>query len=174
MLVRYEKFLKVLDKFLNELFETQKEFIKCKRGCSSCCKSGDYPFSRLEAEYIMAGFAKLPVEVQIQIKNNIIKIKGEKSYQCPFLINDECSLYERRGIVCRTHGLAYLYDGIVHLPECANNGLNYFDVFNLKTKEVSIQNPIKVSLRTDDLFNSTIAAKYDLQCGEIRRLVDWL
>lgn len=174
MLVRYSEFLKEFDNFLSKLFESQKEYICCKKGCSFCCEQGDYPFSRLEAEYIMAGFVKLPVKIQLKIKENIKDIKGKKSYKCPFLIDKECCMYERRGIVCRTHGLAYLKDNIVKLPECANIGLNYGKVFDSKTKEILINNPISTSLRTDDLFKSHMAQKYNLQCGEIRRLSDWL
>ena len=174
MLVRYSEFLKELDEYLSKLFEEQKQYICCKKGCSACCEQGDYPFSRLEYDFIMIGFSKLPVKIQLKIKENIKDIKGKKSYKCPFLIDKECCMYERRGIVCRTHGLAYLKNGIVKLPECANEGLNYSSVFNSDTKEILINNPINISLRTDDLFKSNMAQKYDLQCGEIRRLSDWL
>ena len=57
MLQRYEKFLKeVLEPKLEKYFEEQCEFVKCKEGCSSCCEVGEYPFSRLELEYLMSGF----------------------------------------------------------------------------------------------------------------------
>ena len=77
MLKRYEKFLEKLDKKLEKYFEEQCEFIKCKMGCSACCEVGEYPFSRLEAEYLMSGYMKLPADVQKQVKENIKQLKND-------------------------------------------------------------------------------------------------
>ena len=175
MLIRYEQFLTEFDKLLEKLFQEQKQHIKCRPKCSACCEIGDYPFSRLEMEYLMSGFVKLPNETQNEIRENIKKIKAEnkKEYKCPFLINNLCALYSQRGLTCRTHGLAYLCEGKIKLPECANNGLNYSDIYNPKTHEINIENPIKINLRIDEIFNSELAKTYNLQCGEIRRLSDW-
>ena len=176
MLKRYENFLKELDKQLEEYFKDQKDYICCKKGCSLCCELGDYPFSRLEMEYLMQGFITLPNDIRLIIKKNIedIKTSGLKEYKCPFLIDNLCVLYERRGLVCRTHGLAYLYNGIIKLPHCAKENLNYSKVFDTKTGEILIDNPINTSLRIDDIFKSKLAEKYELECGEIRRMIDWL
>lgn len=174
MLKRYEKFLAEFDAHLLELTKTQADYIKCTKGCSRCCEVGEYPFSRLEMEYLIAGFVSLPKTIQDEIRENVSKVKGKKEYKCPFLINNLCSLYERRGLVCRTHGLAYLSNGAVKLPDCANYGLNYSDVYDKTTKEVSIKNVIKENLRIDEIFNSPMAQKYNLEKGQIRRLIDWL
>ena len=173
MLKRYEKFLKEFDKKLSQLTENQKPYLKCKKGCADCCQNGDYPFSRLEMEYLMSGFLTLPENIKQQIRSNVSNIQNKNNYVCPFLINNLCSLYNYRGIVCRTHGLAYLYNDTIKLPECANNGKNYSDIFDKKTKEIIIKNPIKESLRTDDILKSPLAEKYQLEAGEIRKLIDW-
>ena len=68
MLKRYELFLEKFDKRLEKYFEEQCEFIKCKEGCSACCEVGEYPFSRLEAEYLMSGFIKLPADIKDKIR----------------------------------------------------------------------------------------------------------
>ena len=112
MLKLYEKYLEVVDKYLQKYFEDQKPFIHCKEGCTYCCETGDYPFSRLEMEYLMAGFVKLPAEIQGVIKKNIADLlnrkpqEGKFFHKCPFLIDKKCALYERRGIICRVFGLA--------------------------------------------------------------------
>jgi len=173
MLKRYEQFLKEFDKVLEQYNKSQESHLKCQKGCSFCCKNGDYPFSRLEMEYLMNGFMNLPSEIKQKIRENINNVKGKDQYVCPFLINDLCILYERRGIVCRTHGLAYLYEGNIKLPECANIGLNYSDIFNKKTKEIIIDNPIKESLRIDSILTGKLAEKYELESGDIRKLIDW-
>lgn len=177
MLKRYEKFLEKFDKRLERYFEEQCEFIKCKPGCSLCCEVGEYPFSRLEMEYLMSGFIKLPNEVKEQIRNEIKRLKNEnpKLYRCPFLINKLCSLYKYRGIVCRTHGLAW-YDedkNKIQLPYCVNKGLNYAKVFDRETGEVFLQSPIKERLLIDSVLNGSKAEKYNLECGEIRPLLNW-
>ena len=181
MLERYEKFLEKFDEKISKYFCLHKEFIKCKKGCSACCEIGEYPFSRLEAEYLMSGYQKLPKEIQENIKQNISRLREEKqknscknfSYCCPFLIEKECSLYKYRGLVCRTFGLAYVCSGAVRLPECVNFGLNYSENFAPKTSEIFLDNPIAEDLRIDKIFSSELAKKYELEHGEIRRLIDW-
>lgn len=177
MLQRYEKFLKVLDKRLERYFEEQCEFVKCKEGCSVCCEVGEYPFSRLELEYLMSGFMQLPSDVKRNIKKEIelLKHKNPKMYKCPFLVDKKCAVYPYRGIVCRTHGLAW-YDedeNKIRLPYCVNKGLNYSKVFDRETGEVFLQNPIKEHLRIDSILRSEEAEDFELECGEIRPLKDW-
>lgn len=177
MLKRYEKFLEKLDKRLEKYFEEQCEFIKCKPGCSACCEVGEYPFSRLEAEYLMSGYIALDKNTQETIKKEIKQIKENnlKYYKCPFLQNHKCSLYKYRGIICRTHGLAwYDYDEEkIKLPYCVNIGLNYSKVFDRETGQVFLQNPIKDRLRIDSILRSSEAEEYELECGEIRPLIKW-
>ncbi len=176
MLDRYKQFLIEFDKVLSEYYSSQKDYICCKKGCTECCEIGDYPFSRLEAEYIMQGYTKLSVNLQKHVKQNIknlINAKQTSSYRCPFLINSECSLYDYRGIVCRTFGFAYVDDGIIKLPECVNSGLNYSRVYDKNKKEVLLTNPIRDNLRIDSILRSPLAEKYELECGEIRPLIKW-
>ena len=106
-MLSYEKFLNNLDQKLNYYFDLQKEYIYCQKGCSLCCKNGDYPLSQLELEYLMQGYITLDNSLKIIIQNNIKSMK--KGSVCPFLVNNECSIYKYRPIICRVHGLAYLY-----------------------------------------------------------------
>ncbi|MBO6087455.1 YkgJ family cysteine cluster protein [bacterium] len=177
MLKRYEEFLKTVDERLNKYFEEQCEYIKCKEGCSACCEIGEYPFSRLELEYLLSGYSQLSVQKKLKIRNEIIRLKRTKPkmHKCPFLIDKKCSVYKYRGLVCRIHGLAW-YDETenrVRLPYCTNTGLNYAKVFDRKTGEVFLQNPIKERLRIDTILDSEEAQKYNLERGEIRPLLKW-
>ena len=181
MLKRYESFLKDLDRRLADYFNVHKKYLYCKKGCTSCCEIGEYPFSRLEAEYIMSGFIKLKPDIQKIIKNNIKHLIIQKqenhskrfTYKCPFLIDKECTLYDYRGIVCRTFGLAYITNGKVMLPECANSGLNYSSLYSQEKGEILLDNPIEEDLHINKLLRSNLAEKYELECGEIRPLIDW-
>lgn len=177
MLKRYEEFLKWFDKKLEKYFEEQCEFVQCRLGCCTCCEVGDYPFSRLEAEYLMAGFIKLPNETKSLIREEIKRLKqiNPKMYKCPFLIDGKCSVYQYRGIVCRVHGLAWFDEDVnkIRLPYCVNKGLNYSKVFDRESGEVFLQNPISENLRIDSILRSEKARQYELECGEIRSLIKW-
>ena len=184
MLDRYKLFLKEFDEIINSLFENQKRYINCKKGCSKCCEKGDYPFSQLEFAYLTQGFLSLPPELKIKVQHNIRQYQTERKYfkeeryehQCPFLINGECRVYEYRGIVCRTFGLCYYDDinGYVKLPDCVHDGLNYSEFYDADTRTLNIQNVPKVNLRIDRVLKSQLAEKYELESGEIRAMLDWL
>ena len=183
MIENYEKFLEELDSMLKTYFESHKEYIKCKKGCSICCKNGDFPMSQIEFTYITKGYINLPNDIKKEVQKNINQIKQQKEktegrfeYDCPFLINDECSVYKYRGIICRTFGLCY-YDDVkkyLRFPGCVNFGLNYSEVYDVETNTTEITDIPKQNLRTDVILNSLNALKYNIDAGEIRPLIDWI
>ena len=186
----YEKYLEVIDKYLEKCFDFQSPFIHCKIGCTDCCETGEYPFSRLEAEYLMAGFPQLQPEIQNQIKNNIKYLLRQKSeckgrflHRCPFLIDKKCVLYERRGLTCRAFGLACFetVDGkkVVKLPECSRIGLNYSEVLDSGEVDMSkfqlygVTGPINHSLSLNYFEHEILKGVTDLEFGEIRPILEW-
>jgi len=184
MLKRYEEFLKEFDLILAEIFEQQKKYIKCKKGCSICCKQGDYPFSRIEFAYLTQGFINLPADKKSIVQRKIKALSKKKKefsgerfeHECPFLINNECSVYNYRGIICRTFGICY-YDDVkkyVRLPGCVHNGLNYSEFYNDKDKTLNINDIVNVNLRIDRVLTGSLAVKYKIESGEIRPMLDWL
>lgn len=175
MLKKYDKFIKEFQKKIDEYFKQNSKNIYCREGCSACCEIGEYPFSWIEMGYLMEGFSKLPEKTKKLIKENFNKLKQQKAhfkgerfeYRCPFLIDGLCSVYSNRGLTCRTHGLAYLKkDGTVNVPYCANNGLNYSNVFK---DGVFSTEPIKENLNIDEILKN-----FDGEMGEIRPLIDWI
>lgn len=163
-IMNYEEFIEKFDKKLIKYFDFHKEYIFCKEGCSFCCENGDYPLSQLELKYLMKGFTILDDATKKNVQDNIKNIK--KGGKCPFLINSRCSIYQYRPIVCRVHGLAYLFkDNKVKLPYCANKGKNYSAQYD-KEGEILI-NPILENLDTPAVLKN-------FDYGEIRNLFDWL
>ena len=161
--IDYIKFLEILDKKLEDYFTFYSKEICCQKGCSACCEKGDYPISELELRHLMNGFASLDNELKKIVQNNFSKMV--KGGQCPFLIDKACSIYPYRPIICRVHGLAYLCkDKTVKLPYCANNKLNYSNVYN---NGEFLNEPVKENLDTQNLLK-------DFEFGEIRNLFDWL
>lgn len=160
--IDYSEFLNELDKRLKGYFDSFGDDICCKKGCSACCEKGDYPLSDIELEYLMQGFMKLDSETKIAVQEKIKNM--EKGGACPFLINRECSVYQYRPIICRVHGLAYVYkEGKVKLPHCVNDGKN----FSKSYKEDGFYGkPIPSNLDTMSLLEGSY--------NEIRNLYDWL
>lgn len=160
--IDYAAFIKELDIRLDGYFKSFGSHICCKRGCSECCEKGDYPLSDIELEYLMKGFTGLDSALKIQIQNNIKNIV--KGGVCPFLINKECAVYEYRPIICRVHGLAYMYDDKkVKLPYCVNTGKNFKSVYD---NDGFTGKPIKINLDTNHILEGYY--------NEIRNLYDWL
>lgn len=162
-MIDYTQFLKEFDSRLKKYFDQHKDYINCKVGCSDCCEKGDYPISELELNYIMQGYIALNNETKRSIQENIKNIK--KGGACPFLVNKKCSIYTYRPIICRIHGLAYLYkNNTVKLPYCVNSGKNYAKVYS--NNEINIE-PIKENLESKEILKN-------FNYGEIRNLYDWL
>ena len=164
--VSYKNFIAKLDSRLKDYFELHSDYVHCKEGCSSCCEEGDYPISQPEAEYLMQGYIALDNDTKIKVQNNIKLIK--KGGACPFLINNKCSVYPYRPIICRVHGLAYLCkEGTVKLPYCANEGKNYSNVLNAGMVDIA---PINENLDTKNLI-----AQYNSDAVyTIKNLIEWL
>ena len=187
---RYEIFLGMLMKELNRMFSNQTDFIKCKEGCSYCCEKGEYPFSQIEFEYLMKGYEALPEEIKTTIKENITKINNEREqnksenfmYECPFLINKRCSVYENRGIICRTFGLLCEHDdGRYTIPFCHEMGLNYSNVYDKDLGQISEElsakyetEPSAYRISRNTIQNLSIAKNLNIEWGESKSLIDYL
>jgi len=79
--------------FLNTYGEFAKAFSVCGNSCSSCCKS-DVLITTLEAKYI---------EKKTSVKTKkFTGITANHNNNCPFLLNESCSIYKYRPFNCRT------------------------------------------------------------------------
>ena len=186
----YLLYIAYLTKKLEGFFEKQYPYICCKKGCAKCCKNGEYPFSLAEFNFIMIGFSKLPVKTQEIIKEKIKKIKSEKekspenfTYECPFLINNECLVYDFRGIICRSFGLMSINPtGKSKIPFCAYEGLNYSNVLDKDTTVIStekyqklgdVPEPLAFNVSYEYLTSDEIGKNFHINFGEKRALIDW-
>lgn len=181
----YMFYMNYLNKKLNGFFEHQAPYICCKKGCAKCCQNGEYPFSKIEFDYLMVGFLKLPVDLQQKIMAKIKKLKEEapKTYECPFLVNNECSVYENRGIICRSFGLMSINEkGNSKIPFCAFEGLNYSNVVDAKTNIVSsekyaklgdVNEPLAFNVGYDFLTSENISQNFQIEFGDKKPLLEW-
>lgn len=192
MLNNYIKYLEVLNSKLNKFFEQQKPYICCQKGCAKCCQTGEYPFSEVEFRLLQLGVAKLSPELQKKIFDKIPQIKAAKAqsnekvftYECPFLINNECSVYLYRGIICRTFGLMSVGAGSrPKIPFCAHEGLNYSNVLNKETDVISSElykklnldvEPVAFNIDYEFLTGESVENAYGFKFGGKKALIDWL
>lgn len=196
MIEIYEKYLENIGKSLDKFFKEQSPYICCKKGCSSCCETGEYPFSELEFKYAMLGYNELSEEEKKIIQTKVDKIKNDKAvntegkflYGCPFLINNICSIYKYRGLICRNHGLAYYSqkrDGEMKyiLPHCVNDKLNYYSVYDEKTGTISSEKweetgievePVSHNVSWEFLTNNNTTKQLGIDFGDAKPLIDWL
>lgn len=191
-LITYKQYLNTIQAFLDKYFKDQEEYICCKEGCSHCCEKGAYPYSQLEFDYLMIGFFKLDLKEQQNVIKRIKELKAEyeKSqnkekfmYKCPFL-NDQkaCSIYEYRGLICRTFGLLKPNkNGEIIMPFCQSLGLNYSKVYNRESKMIDESlvkkyknKPKAYDLSFKTLMNKDLFIDTQIDFGEIKSLVEWL
>ena len=104
-------------------------------------------------------------------------------YACPFLIDDRCSLYKYRGIICRSHGAAFFSkDNKLMVPACVEEGLNYSNVYDFYTQTISTekykdlgisQEPLAHNIGLHYLTNNEMTEAINLDFGELKPMCEW-
>ena len=191
MLNNYLSYLEYVNDKLSSFFDRQKPYIHCKKGCTLCCKNAQFPYSQAEINYLMIGLWQLDLEKQQQIAANIENIQKQKrefrgdvfKYDCPFLLNDECSVYNFRGGICRAFGLMYTAkNGKIKVPFCCFQGYNYSNVVEDGESVVSQEKFEKLGVKEEPLaFNTSydfltgemFEKSFNITFGEKRALIDW-
>lgn len=195
MLNKYINYLSELNSKLDKYFDEQREFISCKAGCGLCCKTSYYAASEVEYSYVRTGFKNLSEDLQEIIRNRAIQALKDRnmflknnpdtlkfSYKCPFLINEACSIYEYRPMLCRSHGLIYNdveKTGKINAPYCMTQGLNYSNVYDFETKQFSetkrIELNIKATPKSYDLsYSSMMDDAKGIEFGDVRMMIEWI
>ena len=183
MINRYIKYLEIIDLKLNEMFNKQRPFIKCKRGCAYCCREGEYPVSELEYIGMMLYYNSLDNNLKDIINENITNLlakKRKKYYECPFLIEGNCAIYPARPIICRTFGLiVFTKNGQKRIPFCVNIGLNYSEVYDSATSKIvkcapDGTEPTAFNVSRLNMRSKEMEETFDIFFGEDKALIDWL
>lgn len=193
MLENYIIYLKFLEKKLTKFFDKQKPYIRCQKGCGLCCQNAQFPYSKLEIDYLMTGAWQLDLETKKLVAQNINRIIQEKKnfngkpdefkYDCPFLINNVCSVYKYRGIICRTFGLMYMgEDNKAKIPFCCFKGYNYANVVKdgsgvISSEKVKalgdVEEPVAFNISYKFLTCEDFEQGFKIKFGEKKPLIDW-
>lgn len=148
--------------------------------------------SAVEFAYMTVGAKMLPLEIVAEIEKNMFRIKDEKEnysgddifrHECPFLVNNRCSVYTHRAIICRTHGLAFFSaKGKLLVPACVNEGLNYSNVYDFENESISVekfkalgveQEPLAHNVGLSFMANNDLTEKLELDFGEFKPMHKW-
>ena len=90
----------ISDNLVQNHLDSIGENIACHKGCSNCCKNYNVPM--LEPE--LAGISWYVCEVSNEpIRSRIYDnlLNHNDSMDCPFLLDNDCSIYEVRPLICR-------------------------------------------------------------------------
>ncbi|MCQ2738978.1 MAG: hypothetical protein MJ237_01985 [bacterium] len=202
-LQNYLGYLSFLDEKFQRFFKSQKPFIFCKKGCGECCKNAVFPYTKIELRYLLLGIMRLPIDIQNKIQNNLANILEKRKkyyskyknkyskdelrkkfkYDCPMLIDNVCSVYEYRGILCRAFGLLTNNSkGGKDVPFCCFDGKNYSNIINKRTKKISPrkikklcveEEPCSFNIDYDFLIHPDFANGFHFEFGEKKALIEW-
>lgn len=95
------KSLKELYSFFDSFFEYSNGLVACKNGCSYCCHM-EVGIYTVEAELI-ANEIGVPMDKLQNVHSYRQNGWMDMQRPCPFLVDNSCSIYEIRPMVCRTH-----------------------------------------------------------------------
>jgi uncharacterized protein len=84
----------------DEVFRLAEGRAACARGCAHCCH-GAVPITAAEARFIGEQIGVQPSDVANSPRRSKQSFSTETP--CLFLKNGECSIYESRPLLCRTH-----------------------------------------------------------------------
>jgi len=90
-----------IDTQTEALWNQHQSNMACKKGCDQCCLNFDvFPIE----------FEAIKQQVQAEYPEVLERsVPDEETEKCVFLTNHQCSFYDARPIICRTHGFPLLY-----------------------------------------------------------------
>lgn len=102
-----------VDAFFGAAVSAQPVAFNCALGCDTCCRQ-DLTILPIEAARVARALARLP-----GVTIRTIRDRARSKQACVFLDPGvgACLIYEDRPLICRSHGLAVLADGVLdHCP----------------------------------------------------------
>ena len=189
-LQNYAEYLVYISQKLTTFFEHQKPYIACHKGCAKCCKNAEFPYKKIEFDMLIEGFKTLSEEQQKIIIENVKNLKAQRAktegkfaHTCPFLIDDVCSVYKFRGVICRSFGLMFYNENDTPgIPFCIFEGLNYSMLLNKETGRVSSekykelgyeQEPLAFNVSHSFLTHEDFGKIFGFTFGETKPMLDW-
>lgn len=141
----YRQLIDSLDAEIDRIGELHGALLSCGPGCPACCLV--FSVLPIEAACMRAAIGALPSVSRDRLKKNL---PGDNE-RCPLLIDDLCSIYASRPVICRTQGLPLAYVDeerqAIEVSACRLNfpddygfvpeDLLFLDQFNLRLAEIN-------------------------------------
>jgi len=109
----YKKFIEHVDQLSSKIQTRYSKHLNCRAGCAGCCHHHLSVFA-VEAEETRAAIEALPIPIRSRVEERareVIKREAQGApVACPLLIDNRCSIYESRPLICRTQGLPLLIE----------------------------------------------------------------
>ena len=142
-----------IDDFQNQQRDSLKAQYQCKNGCSRCCHT-DISVFEIEKTNLLLWFQSLSSAQKHELngKWNLPRAEGA----CAFLRNDSCTVYEARPLICRTQGLAMLFneDEQPFLDICPLNESALEDIEENEILNLDLLNNILAQMEQQDAKNT--------------------
>lgn len=111
--LKYHQFIHQVEDLTRRLSRYYSQHLVCRRGCSGCCYTRLSVFE-VEAAALRAAIGELPPEIRQRIADQARQVEAETRegarVACPLLVDDQCSVYSARPLICRTQGLPLLFE----------------------------------------------------------------
>lgn len=109
----YRQFIEQVDKLAAKLSSRYARHLACRAGCSGCCHHHLSVFG-VEAAAVREAIEALPEAARVVIEQqarDVIRREAEgQPVACPLLLDNRCSIYALRPLICRTQGLPLLIE----------------------------------------------------------------
>lgn len=93
--------LRQIYRLVDKFAKFRDPFVACKRSCSDCCRI-NVTITSLEAKQLAEASGRPARVITSDIKHDVDQYAG---HECPFLVNNLCSVYEHRPYACRQHAM---------------------------------------------------------------------
>jgi hypothetical protein len=107
----YRQLVEQVDRLAARLASRYARHLACRAGCSGCCHHHLSVFP-VEADAAREAIEALPPEIRAVVERQAREITrreaDDQPVACPLLVEDRCSIYEARPLICRTQGLPLL------------------------------------------------------------------
>jgi uncharacterized protein len=166
--LKYHQFIQQVEDLTTRLSQYYSQHLVCRRGCSGCCYTRLSVFE-VEAASLRAAIRELPVEIRRRIEQQALDVsedgRGDASIACPLLVEDQCSVYHSRPVICRTQGLPLLFEageeqvvdfcplnftGLDATDDLEEDHLVALDELNLKLALINLQHCLEQGMTREE------------------------
>ena len=163
---RYNELRRAIEESSIDIIENFKEQINCKAGCHSCCIPG-LTISKIE-KIIIKDFIQKNSDVHNKLET-IERENPHKSERCYMLdAEGNCSIYEVRPMICRTHGYPILFtDKDQWFADVCSLNFNEYPLEYLQDSDFIIIDIINQHIALSNMEEGFDDSRYELKLNTI-------